>query len=135
MTSTGEKVPPVDIEQAIETDPLFDQAMVYGDNRPFIVGLLVLNKDNFERFVVSLNLDPKDPEILTNKAVIRELLKRIKTACKSFPQYGVPRSVLLLKEPWTIENDSLTPTLKLKRRVIVAEHGDEIEKLYENFGK
>ena len=35
--------------------------MVYGDNRPFIVGLLVLNKDNFERFVVSLNLDPKDP--------------------------------------------------------------------------
>lgn len=135
VTSTGEKVPPVDIEQAIETDPLFDQAMVYGDNRPFIVGLLVLNKDNFERFVVSLNLDPKDPEILTNKAVIREILKRIKTACKSFPQYGVPRSVLLLKEPWTIENDSLTPTLKLKRRVIVAEHGDEIEKLYENFGK
>ncbi len=59
--------------------------MVYGDNRPFIVGLLVLNKDNFERFVVSLNLDPKDPEILTNKAVIREILKRIKTACKSFP--------------------------------------------------
>ena len=87
VTSTGEKVPPVDIEQAIETDPLFDQAMVYGDNRPFIVGLLVLNKDNFERFVVSLNLDPKDPEILTNKAVIREILKRIKTACKSFPQY------------------------------------------------
>ena len=109
--------------------------MVYGDNRPFIVGLLVLNKDNFERFVVSLNLDPKDPEILTNKAVIREILKRIKTACKSFPQYGVPRSVLLLKEPWTIENDSLTPTLKLKRRVILAKHGNEIEKLYEDFGK
>lgn len=39
------------------------------------------------------------------------------------------------KNPGTIENDSLTPTLKLKRRVIVAEHGDEIEKLYENFGK
>ena len=135
VTSTGEKVPPVDIEQAIETDPLFDQAMVYGDNRPFIVGLLVLNKDNFERFAGSLNLDSKDPEILTNKAVIREILKRIKSACKSFPQYGVPRSVLLLKDPWTIENDSLTPTLKLKRRVILAKHGNEIEKLYEDFGK
>jgi long-chain acyl-CoA synthetase len=43
--------------------------------------------------------------------------------------------VLLLKDPWTIENDSLTPTLKLKRRVILAKHGNEIEKLYEDFGK
>lgn len=135
VTSTGEKVPPVDLEQAIETDPLFDQAMVYGENRPFIVGLIVVNKENFDRFVSSLNLQPSDPEILKNKAVIREILKRIKTACKSFPQYGVPRSVLLLKDPWTIDNNALTPTLKLKRRVIIEQHKNDIDALYENFGK
>ena len=135
VTSTGEKVRPSISNRRIETDPLFDQAMVYGDNRPFIVGLFgTQQRQTFERFAGSLNLDSKDPEILTNKAVIREILKRIKSACKSFPQYGVPRSVLLLKDPWTIENDSLTPTLKLKRRVILAKHGNEIEKLYEDFG-
>lgn len=58
--------------------------MVYGDNRPFIVGLLVLNKDNFERFVVSLNLDPKDPEILTNKAVIRKSLNASRPPANHF---------------------------------------------------
>lgn len=135
VTSTGEKVPPVDLEQAIETDPLIDQAMVYGENRPFITALLVVNRDHFDHFAASLNLDPKDPDILENKAVIREILKRIKAACKGFPQYGVPRAVKLLKDPWTIENNALTPTLKLKRRVIVEKHKNDIEELYLNFGK
>ena len=93
--------------------------MVYGDNRPFIVGLLVLNKDNFERFAGSLNLDSKDPEILTNKAVIREILKRIKSACKSFPQYGVPRSVLLLKD-FPDRSEEHTSELQSRRRISYA---------------
>ena len=135
VTSTGEKVPPVDLEQAIETDPLIDQAMVYGENRPFICALIVVNSDHFDRFASSLNLDPKDPAILENKAVLREILKRIKSACKGFPQYGVPRAVKLLRDPWTIENNALTPTLKLKRRVIVEKYKNDIENLYLNYGK
>ncbi|WP_304626445.1 AMP-binding protein, partial [uncultured Parasutterella sp.] len=135
VTSTGEKVPPVDIEQAIETDPLFDQAMIYGDNRPFICALLVVNQDQFADFVKQLSLDPNDPDIMTNSTVIRAVLKRLKSDCRQFPQYGVPRAVKLLSEPWTIDNGALTPTLKIKRRVIVADNQTDIDNLYKNFGK
>ena len=135
VTSTGEKVPPVDIEQVIESDPLFDQAMIYGDNRPFICALLVVNKEQFADFVTKLSLDPNDPAILTNSTVIRAVLKRLKNDCRQFPQYGVPRAVKLLTQPWTVDNGALTPTLKIKRRVIVADHLTDIDNLYKCFGK
>ena len=57
--------------------------------------------------------------------------RRIKRAASGFPNYGVPRQVKLLSEPWTIENGTLTPTLKLKRNVVVQRYREEIEALYE----
>ncbi|HAW45068.1 MAG TPA: long-chain fatty acid--CoA ligase, partial [Sutterella sp.] len=56
VTSTGEKVPPSDLELAIEIDPLFDQAFVLGDNRPFIACMVVLNKDEWQKFAKSIGL-------------------------------------------------------------------------------
>lgn len=135
VTSTGEKVPPVDIEHAIENDPLFEQSMVIGENRPFITALVVLNKDEWRRLAESFSLDPEDKNSLENREVVREVLKHIKTATKALPQYGLPRAVKLLLDPWTIENGMLTPTLKIKRRIINSVYGADIEKLYENFGK
>ena len=135
VTSTGEKVPPVDIEQALETDPLFDQAMVCGENRPFITALLVVNEEAFKEFAASHSLDSSDDATLSNPLLLREVLRRVKTDCRQFPQYGVPRAVKLLRKHWTIDNGSLTPTLKLKRRVILAEYRNDIDNLYNNFGK
>ena len=58
------------------------------------------------------------------------MLRRIRAATASFPNYGIPRNVRIIPEAWTIENGMLTPTLKLKRRVIYAKYADEIESLY-----
>ncbi len=135
VTSNGEKVPPVDIEQLIETDPLFSQVMLVGENRPFISALAVLDKDEWERLAVSLGVDPKNRESLTQKPVIQALLRRIKMAAKGAPQYGIPRAVFATLEPWTIENGSITPTLKIKRRVLLKNFENEIEEMYADFGK
>lgn len=130
VTSTGEKIPPADLEQAIETDSLFDQAMVVGENKPYIAALVVVNEVQWGLFCKSQGVDGADPASLTNKELRAAVLKRIKKACANFPNYGVPRNVRILAKPWTIENGMLTPTLKLKRGPIRARYADEIDELY-----
>ena len=65
-----------------------------------------------------------------DKDVRNAALRRIKALTRTFPNYGVPRNVRLLSEPWTIENGLLTPTLKLKRARIRERYVREIEELY-----
>ena len=130
VTSTGEKVPPADLENAIQADSLFSQSMAVGDNRPYVSALVVMNPELWPRFAESLGLDPKDPATLLNRDLRNAVLRRIKAATANFPNYGIPRNVRIIPEAWTIENGMLTPTLKLKRRVIYAKYADEIESLY-----
>lgn len=130
VTSTGEKIPPADLEQAIECDHLFDQVMVVGEDRPYIAALAVVNPVQFEIFAKELGKDPGAPDILMDKDVRNAALRRIKAATAGFPNYGIPRNVRLLSEPWTIDNGLLTPTLKLKRGQIRTRYVEEIDELY-----
>ena len=130
VTSTGEKVPPADLELAIEIDPLFDQAFVIGENRPFISTIVVLNKEEWSKLASTLDLAPNDPESLLATVTRNAVLKRIKTAVKDFPQYALPRNVYLTLEPWTIENGLITPTLKLKRKALNEKFAPQIQTLY-----
>ena len=130
VTSTGEKIPPADLEMAIENDPLFAQVMAVGEDLPYISALIVLEKRAWEDLAKELSLDPNDPASLSSKAATHAVLRRVKKLTRGFAQYGVPRSVILTLEPWTIENGMLTPTLKLKRRIIKARYQDAIANLY-----
>ena len=130
VTSTGEKVPPADLELAIEIDPLFDQAFVIGENRPFISSIVVLNKEEWKKLASTLDLDPNDPESLIATVTRNAVLKRIKAAAKGFPQYALPRNVCMTLEPWTIENGLITPTLKLKRKALNEKFAPQIQALY-----
>lgn len=131
VTSTGEKIPPADLEMAIETDPLFAQVMAVGEGLPYVSIVAVLDKEHWKEFAKELNLDAEASQSLTTKIVHQTLLRRVKKLTKGFPQYGVPRALILTLSPWTIENGMLTPTLKLKRHMIKARFQDEITKLYE----
>ncbi len=130
VTSTGEKVPPADLELAIEIDPLFEQVYVIGENRPFISSIVVLNREEWKKLASTLDLDPNDPESLIASVTRNAVLKRIKAAAKGFPQYALPRNVCMTLEPWTIENGLITPTLKLKRKALNEKFAPQIQALY-----
>lgn len=135
VTSTGEKVPPADLESAITSDRLFSQCMVVGDDRPFIAAVAVVNPDEFKTVCGELGLDPTKPESLQDPAFRKAALKRIKTSTAGFPNCGVPRQVHCTLDAWTIDNGLLTPTLKMKRNLIRQRYTAEINALYDTLVK
>lgn len=130
VTSTGEKVSPADLEQAISGDPLFEQAMAIGEQRPFLSVIAVLNRAVLIEEAKRLELSGA-PEQLVDSERLRALaLARVKRAVAHFPAYASPRKIVLTLEPWTIAAGLTTPTLKLKRNAIEAAFAKEIAALY-----
>jgi long-chain acyl-CoA synthetase len=130
VTSTGEKIPPADLELAIMVDPLFEQAWVFGEGRPYVACVVVLGTSPWARLAESLGLDPAAPASLSAPAAQQEAMKRIGALTRTFPRHGQPRKVILTTEPWTLENSLMTPTLKLKRLNLQARFGEAVDRLY-----
>ncbi len=130
VLSNGEKMPPADIEAAILHDPLIDQVMICGEARPYLVALAVLNPEVWPAIAAKVGVRPDMPESLTDSNVEAKVLRRIARNMSEFPGYANVHRVLLLREPWTIDNGLLTPTLKLKRAVVAQRFAAQIDELY-----
>ena len=130
VLSNGEKVPPADLEMAIAMDPLFDQAVVIGEGRPYLTALLVINGDLWEGLARERGLDPEDPKSLDDPNLLKEMLRRVRLVLRDFPGYAKIRRATLALEPWTVENGLLTPTLKVKRNQVVERYRDAIAGMY-----
>lgn len=129
VLSNGEKVAPVDLEQAICLDPLFEQALVLGEGWPALGALLVLSTERWPALARNLGLDPADPGSLRDTHLHRELLKRVRGVLATFPGHAKIRRLALTLEPWTVENGLLTPTLKVKRAEVVRALAGMVEQL------
>lgn len=130
VTSTGEKVPPADMETAILRDSIFEQVMVVGEGHPYLSALVVLSQQGLQTIAELCCLSP-DPQQLANQdAVEKILLERITQQIHEFPGYAKIFKVALIPESWSVANEMLTPTLKLKRSKIAQHYSTEIENLY-----
>jgi long-chain acyl-CoA synthetase len=107
VLSNGEKLPPQDIEFAILRDPAFEQVMLVGEGRPYVI-LLAVATDKDEK----------------------SLVKRANEQLKAFPRWARVRRVVRSPEPWSVDNGMLTPTLKLKRPLLLQRLEQEIEAAY-----
>ena len=131
VMSTGEKVPPADMEAAILRDPLFEQVMLIGEGRSYLAALVVLNSRNWESVAGQYGLHPDWHHLLRNPKLEEILLERISRQIKEFPGYARLYRVALAQEPWTVENGMLTPTLKLRRGHVMEHYKAEVARLYE----
>jgi long-chain acyl-CoA synthetase len=107
VMSNGEKLPPQDAEFAVLHDPVFEQAMLVGEGRPFLT-LLAVTQESDEKTLVA----------------------RANERLKTFPRWVRVRRVIAMREPWTIENGLLTPTLKLKRPLVLARFKAALDAVY-----
>ena len=111
ITPGGDNISPVKIENNLTKIEFIDQALVYGDNKPFLVALLVLSSDkkNTNNRIVSHEIDKINKEL--------SKIEKIK-------------KFIILDKQFSIENGFMTPTLKLKRYKIIQEYKKDLEKLY-----
>ncbi|MBI5007417.1 MAG: long-chain fatty acid--CoA ligase [Nitrosomonadales bacterium] len=130
VLSNGEKIPPADMEAAILNDPLIDQVMIYGEGKPYLVALAVLNPVVWPQVAAKVGVRSDMPESLTDSNVEAKVLRRIARNISGFPGYARVHRVLLLTDPWNIDNGLLTPKLSLKRNKVVEMFGKQIEELY-----
>lgn len=131
VMSNGEKISPNDMELAILHDPLFDQVLIFGEAHPYLVALAVLNPDVWLHFANEVGIRPEMPEALTDSRIEAKIMRRIARNLRGFPGYAKVNRVLLLREPWSIDNGLLTPTLKLKRDEVFNRFSRQIKQLYE----
>lgn len=130
VLSVGEKVAPGDVEMAITADPLFDQAMVIGEGRPFLAALVVPERSAWAAFAAERGLDPDAAGSLRDAGVLAAIEGRLEALLSTFPRHALPRRVRLLPEPWTLADGLLTPTMKIKRERLEERFSEEIRELY-----
>ena len=111
ITPGGDNISPVKLENDIIKSNFIEQALVYGDNKPYLVALLVLNKEKKE---------------ITNENIIHE----IEIINKNLSKIEKIKKFLIIEDQFTIENGLMTPTLKLKRYKIIQKYKNQIENLY-----
>ncbi|MGM0553682.1 MAG: AMP-dependent synthetase/ligase [Pseudomonadota bacterium] len=129
VLTSGEKVPPADMEIAIALDGLFEQVMVVGDGHASLNALVVPEPEAWATFASDQGLSPDAGGVLP-RAAERALLQRIQYQLRDFPGYAKIRHIYVIHEPWSIENAMLTPTMKLKRPVILEHYKDAIAAMY-----
>ena len=131
VMSNGEKISPADMERAILRDRLFELVMVYGEGRPYLTALAVVNAAGWAHLAQEAGVRADMPESLHDPRIEQQALQRIADQIKEFPGYAKINRVLLLTEPWSVDNGLLTPTLKVKRGSVVKHFAKEIEQLYQ----
>jgi long-chain acyl-CoA synthetase len=131
VLANGEKIPPADMELAIANDDLVSQVLVVGEGRPFLAALVVLEHDAYAKLAESAGLEPDLEQEGSSPRLEKLLVARIADQLSIFPGHAQIRRVGVVSGPWTIEADTMTPTMKLKRARILAQFARDVERLYE----
>jgi long-chain acyl-CoA synthetase len=130
VLSNGEKVPPADIELAIATQAVINEVLLIGDARPYLSALIVPEMDELSKLAKTLGITIAGSALLQDSQMITHLLAIVNHSLADFPGYAKVQRIALIEDEWSVENGMLTPTLKLKRGVILEQHKEEIDALY-----
>ncbi len=131
VTAGGKNVAPQAIESELKRSPLVDNAVLIGDRRPFIVALLSPNEEELRRWATEHGLAAADLADLTREPRVRALYQGVVDAVNAgLARYEQVRAFAVLPLMLSIESGFLTPTLKVKRRVVEREYAELIDGLY-----
>jgi long-chain acyl-CoA synthetase len=131
ITAGGENVPPAVIENLLVAHPLIGQALAYGDRRPYVVALLTLDAEAAPAWARARGIEAGSLAALAqHPEVLAEIGAAVAETNNGLARVQQVKRWRLLPVEWTAESEELTPTLKLKRRVVHAKYSDEIDTLY-----
>lgn len=130
VTSGGKNIAPQKIENILVSDPYIHQAVVVGDKRNYLSALLVPNREELMLLAVRLNIHQDYHELLKNPLILQWIEKRVIGLMSGLPSYERIKRFALLENEFTINAGDLTPTLKVKRKIVTEKYSDLIQSLY-----
>lgn len=135
-TSAGKYIAPSHIENIFLTSKYIDQFVLIGDKRMFLSALIVPDYEALKEYADAHKIPYKNESDLTNNEQIYKLIENdMSKLQKSLANYERVRKFALLDKPFTIETGEITPSLKIKRKVVEEKYGELIEKMYTGLEK
>jgi len=137
ITAGGKNVSPANIENLVKSkSALVSQCVVYGDKQKFLVALITLEPEELETLANKLGINPNNPDKLTQHAkIIAEVQLNIDATNRELARFETIKYFRILNNELSIEDDMLTPTMKLKRRNIYKKHQSLLDEMYKNASK
>jgi len=131
INSGGENIAPQRIEGLLALDTWIDQAVVYGDQRAYLVALIVPNQEVCKVWAAEKGLPETDWNHLCDSEILKKHIQTsINKMLKPLNQFEQVRRIYLLHQSFSIKSGLLTPTMKIKRRKVYEQYGDTLESLY-----
>ncbi len=131
VTAGGMNIAPQNIENLLKGDPFISQAMVHGDKRPYPVAIITLNPEELAKFAKEQGILNTEPAALAKHPKVVERVSRIvEVRNHELQSYAKVKKFAILPGDFTVENGLLTPTLKVKRRIITDTHRELLDSLY-----
>ncbi len=131
ITAGGKNISPANLEALLKRHPLVGQACVVGDRKPYVAALIVLDGEVAPGWAAQSGIAFTDLATFSREPrLVAEIQRAVDEANEHVSHAEGIRRFEVLPYEWTMESDELTPTLKLKRRVVLSKHAEEIERLY-----
>jgi long-chain acyl-CoA synthetase len=130
-TSGGKYVAPQQIENKLKESKFIEQVMVLGDGQKFVAALIVPHQGEMKDWAKTQNLHELSlEELYQNREAVELIQKELEILNKEINHVEQVKKFHLLPKEWTIDSGELTPSLKLKRKVLMERYSNEISKLY-----
>ncbi len=131
VTAGGMNIAPQNIENLLKTDPFVSQAMVYGDRKPYPVALVTINPEELVKFAREQGILAAEPQVIVKHPKIVERVERIvEEKNTQLQSYAKIKKFAVLPVDFTQDGGELTPTLKVKRKVVTEKYRSVLEDLY-----
>ncbi|GAB2627464.1 AMP-dependent synthetase/ligase [Prescottella soli] len=131
ITAGGKNIAPVAVEALLTKHPMIGQALAYGDRRPYVVALIVLDQDAVAAWAAARGIAfDSVSDLASHPEVIAELDSAVAVANEELARVEQVKRYSVLAAEWTADGGELTPSLKIKRRAIHDKYASAIEALY-----
>jgi long-chain acyl-CoA synthetase len=131
ITAGGKNITPSELENDLKFSPYITDAVVVGDKRPFLVVLIMIDQENVEKFAQDHDIPFSNYASLTQSRDVQDLIQgEVDRVNKKFARVEQIKKFYLLQTQLSAEDDELTPTMKLKRKLVEKKYAEQIEAMY-----
>ena len=133
ITAGGKNITPSELENELKFSPYITDAVVIGDKRPYLVSIIMIDQDNVEKFAQDREIPFSNYASLTRAPEVQELIQsELDRVNGKFARVEQIKKFFLLDRQLSAEDEELTPTMKLKRKLVENKYAEQIEAMYKS---